>query len=140
MLYYQLSVHTTHNQLISSSHDFLEVGVSFKGVHITGHHLMAEGILGLWRKAPHANVPHANVATRQCCIVTHSIRHKSGPLHASRPDGLQNVNHTLCLHTLQLGVDTQECSCTSITITIGDSQFETMYTYNVYMFLPLTCT
>ena len=127
---------TSYQFKLLSAHNFFGVGIGFKGVHITGHHLMAEGILGLWRKAL-----HANVATRQCCIVTHSIRHKSRPLHAGRLDGLENVNHTLCLYTLQLGVDTQECSCAPNTITIGDSEFETISTcaHTILMCINYVC-
>jgi len=43
---------------------------------------------------------------------THNIGNDSISLHAKRLDGLKYVYHSLCLQSLQLGVDANESPCT----------------------------
>ena len=40
---------------------------------------------------------------------TYSIRDKASSLDTSRFDSLEEVNHTLCLESLQLRMETDEC-------------------------------
>ena len=59
------------NGVSTSLNQFFEVGVSFKTVHVTGHHIMAEGIVGLGEE----KVDVYNCETGQTCKtgVTYSI-------------------------------------------------------------------
>ena len=48
---------------------------------------------------------------------TYSIRDKARSLDTSRLGSLEEVNHTLCLESLQLGVDADEGPCSPHSIT-----------------------
>ena len=53
---------------------------------------------------------------------TYSVRDEASSLDTSRLDSLEEVNHTLCLESLQLGMETDECPCPSHSITEGERE------------------
>ena len=76
---------------------------------------MAEGIVSLC--AQEKNTQCLICVTLAVICGTHSTGDESTSLNTSRLNGLENVNHTLCLQSLQLGVDTDESPCSTNTIT-----------------------
>ena len=57
--------------------------------------------------------------------VTYSIRDESSSLDTSRLDCLEEVHHTLCLQSLQLRVEADECPTATNSITVADTHTHT---------------
>ena len=54
-----------------------------------------------------------------CPQLAYQLRYEPRPLHASRLDGLKEVDHSFGFESLQLSMDTNECTSTTNTITVN---------------------
>ena len=86
---------------------------------------MTEGIVSLENINSQYINTHYHIASRVTQLAgggTYGIRDEASSLDAGRLDSLEEVDHTLCLESLQLGMETDECPCPPHSITEGERE------------------